>query len=550
MGNLETQGGISVTVSEAGKNTRKEVRPKRLNIRVDSSLTIGSGHVSRMIPLAMEACKRGISVRVIARELSAESQALLLSKGVPWLMLPPIDFLGLPIFGKSQFRTPSVMFLDAIQTAQVADQKFYEILVSDHYEITDDWFLKVQKSYDVCAAVVDGYAPDLSLEAIFELEVWPLGGDAYFSKIETATSLPKRYWGNPYFLFNPDIQGVEPRAGLQRMGRGPLTIAVFIGLSDVETLIVKLLTALTNLQAQLDLNVRLYTHPDLARKLKGWHESNVEVFGNTEPAAFFQECLEADFVLGSPGVSSIERTKLGIPQLLFSVADNQLRLGERLSELGVATYAGDLRTLSPEEVESNILNFTQDSLATFDPRFGQQMFDFYGPNRILQVLVPADEMSYSVRAANPSDGPTLFLWANDIARRQNSLESGPVLPREHLRWLKEQLGTGSKASIYVFLCNQQPAGQIQFHQTEVLGEFEIGYSLDTVFRGRGLAKRAIELAILEHSVSTHVTRYVATVRATNSSSIRALISVGFGDETVLEQGLLRLVLVISKECGF
>ena len=143
------------SVFEVGEKTEGALRPKRLNIRVDSSSKIGSGHVARIVPLAIEAYKRGLSVRIIARELSVESQTLLLSWGIAWLILPPLTSKNLPTEGKSQFPTSRDMVVDAIQTAQLADKEFFELLVSDHYEISDAWFLEVQKSYDVCAAMDD-----------------------------------------------------------------------------------------------------------------------------------------------------------------------------------------------------------------------------------------------------------------------------------------------------------------------------------------------------------------------------------------------------------
>ena len=106
------------------------------------------------------------------------------------------------------------------------------------------------------------------------------------------------------------------------------------------------------------------------------------------------------------------------------------------------------------------------------------------------------------------------------------------------------------SSILIFLYNLPPAGHILFDPTEGCGEFEVGYSLDTVFRGHGLARRAIELAIVDHAGSTYVTRYRATVKESNLASLKTLYSLGFRDETVLDKGVIRLVLEISNEGGF
>jgi RimJ/RimL family protein N-acetyltransferase len=70
-------------------------------------------------------------------------------------------------------------------------------------------------------------------------------------------------------------------------------------------------------------------------------------------------------------------------------------------------------------------------------------------------------------------------------------------------------------------------GTIGFHgPPDALGRVEIGYSVDPVYRRRGLAREAVR-AMFEWAASTHgVGRFVASISPTNEPSLR--LAAGFG----------------------
>jgi UDP-2,4-diacetamido-2,4,6-trideoxy-beta-L-altropyranose hydrolase len=526
------------------RKPEKDLRAKRLNFRVDSSESIGSGHVSRVTPIAFEAIERGMTVRVISRELSHESRALLTDMEVPWQILPRAE-LNSDLPDNDRAAQSQLMRIDAIQTRGFAEEHFQEFIIADHYGLNDYWFSEVQKSYKSAAAIVDGYGPSLSIEMKFELTIWNLRSGISLQELGAASSQLKKYSGNPYFLFSPEMKIIHPKTRAPITVGGALKVVVFLGLSHSLVSTTSVLEALLGLQPTIDLEITLVAPSQVAKEILGNFAprgTTLEVVHSTNSREFFEICLAADFVVGSPGVSSVERTKLGIPQVLFSIADNQKTLGNQLEELGVATYAGDLRDLEVFEMEQKIKSFIEGPLIFFDSNLGPQMFDFFGPGRILQTLCPTDNPSYSIRGAIPSDGPTLFVWANDSLRRQNSREESIVLPRVHVDWIKEVLAEDSQSSIYIFLCNEQPAGQVQFHPTEVENEFEIGYSLDIAYRGQGLSRTLIRMAIFKHLKRANVSRYIATVKATNEASLKVLKSVGFSRDENSVDGFVQLIM--------
>ena len=52
--------------------------------------------------------------------------------------------------------------------------------------------------------------------------------------------------------------------------------------------------------------------------------------------------LQADLAIGAAGSASWERCCLGLPTLLFSLADNQLGIAQSIEVLGAGKYVGDI----------------------------------------------------------------------------------------------------------------------------------------------------------------------------------------------------------------
>jgi RimJ/RimL family protein N-acetyltransferase len=329
-----------------------------------------------------------------------------------------------------------------------------------------------------------------------------------------------------------------------REDRRGLNVLLFNGLSDTAQVTEKLLNALSKLSASIKLKVKLVTTSALANTLHGRNfdpSLKFEVMHSLRPSEFIDLCRSVDFVIGSPGVSSVERTKQGIPQLLFALADNQIDLGKKLDRIGVASFGGDARKLGLNQVVKLIEQYINHKLIDFDAALGPLLFDFGGAARVLELMAPSDITATALRPATLDDGPTLFLWSNDEITRAQSLRRAQITPLEHKNWLAEVFAINSTTSVYIFTGNEMPIGQVKFTSCTA-GEYKIGYSIDSAFRGRGLAKPALRKAIQMHSSQNHVSLYIAEVRVGNKASAKSLTSVGFIFDGHLGDGVQRMTL--------
>lgn len=538
---MERSKVLPVTTGDAPRHL-----PIRLNLRADSSEVMGSGHISRLVPLARRAQSKGFAARFLSRELTVESKALLEANGIPWVLLlenrAPKEIGPREPLNKNP--SPFSIELDAASVCQLASVQFEELLISDSYQLNDLWFEQVRDSFSVTAAIVDGNVQLESPDLVFDLTLGPRT-HAYLPKLDNSLrTRQKTFTGNAFAQFSAENYVSQPNPAPTTEKVGGLDILVFNGMGDTTTVTQSLLKALSKLAKNISFRVDLVTTHSVAERMSdlGFESLlDMKILHSLGAPEYLNLCRNANLVIGSPGVSSVERTKLGVPQVLFAIADNQLELGAKLDRLGVASYGGDLRTLGPEQAARHIEEYITTGLRKFDREIGPLLFDFNGAARILELMSPSEISRTEIRAASLDDGPTLFVWSNDETTRAQSLRTATITPAEHKQWLKTVFTKDSATSLYVFTCDDLPAGHVKFRKSGPLGEFNIGYSLDPAFRGRGLAKTALKEAMKVHSRNHEVTAYVAEVREGNRASEKALASVGFIERGLGDFGVLRMI---------
>ena len=134
----------------------------------------------------------------------------------------------------------------------------------------------------------------------------------------------------------------------------------------------------------------------------------------------------------------------------------------------------------------------------------------------------------SLREAEAKDCELIFTWANDRAVRINSNFPEPIIWENHKAWFQKRLNSRT-TKIFIFQnFHGQSIGQLRLENIE--GNWLINYSLDINYRGLGIGKEIVKLALLE--IPDGVFR--AQVKKENISSSKVFKSLGFTIENTTE----------------
>jgi UDP-2,4-diacetamido-2,4,6-trideoxy-beta-L-altropyranose hydrolase len=507
---------------------------KRLNIRVDSSARIGSGHFQRCLAVAQEARHLGVSVRFLYSQLDNPSRQVLVESGFESRQIRAANALAPAIPSVEAEWSQADQESDAKEFLHELSSEKSEYILLDHYGLGDHWVRMVAGQVGLSNVLV--VKDDIS--RFFSAQSLHLG---FASPQDLAKSIEHNR-GNkcPDYLssYFPISQSVRERSRAINIDPKsfPTTpirkVLLDLGSSDVSSHIERILLAIGQLAFSkgVELSVRSIFHAaePHTSDLNAREHSSVTLVSFDNQKEYLDFVMEQDLVIGAGGVSSLERLYLGVPQIVFAVADNQIPNATALADWGVLMWAGDLRHKSVEDIKTQIISVLDDPEPLRQAAVSGRLFiDGLGARRILQTAIAPEINDLSIRVVRDMDISTLFCWANDPESRRLSLEKHTISPEEHMAWFLEILGQDSRIlSAYIVEHEGCPVGQIRF-QLEKDRTYSISYGIDRPLRGLGLSTQLVSMGLLEHKKLVPEANYLASVNKTNLASLRTLESLSF-----------------------
>jgi UDP-2,4-diacetamido-2,4,6-trideoxy-beta-L-altropyranose hydrolase len=335
----------------------------KIVFRVDASLKMGIGHLIRCLTLANELNQQNHEIYFVCRELFGN----LISKiDYPVLVLPRDDnfqsnSLYLNWLGSSQEQ-------DAKQTIRVIPPNL-DLIIVDSYALNEIWQKKMRE-YTKKIMVIDDlvnrkFECDILLNQNLGTSV-----EDYYQKIPKSCEL---LLGSEYALLRPEFAKLRDKALLKRKKTKKIkNILVSMGGFDLKN---KTYEILQDISDNLNIVVVLGSSSPHNKMIKSYakNKENVMVFIDTDNIS--ELMYDADLAIGAGGSTSWERCCLGLPTLLYVLAENQRKIAENLEQLGAVKIVDDFK-LNLQNILNN-LDFWQ-----FMSHNAQAICDGMGVKRI------------------------------------------------------------------------------------------------------------------------------------------------------------------------
>lgn len=152
-------------------------------------------------------------------------------------------------------------------------------------------------------------------------------------------------------------------------------------------------------------------------------------------------------------------------------------------------------------------------------------------------------MGLRLRRASADDAARLLEWRNDAQTRAMAITQDPVPAADHRRWLDARLGDADTL-LTIAEHDGEPVGTVRLDRHGP-AEAELSITIAPAARGRGLARRTIELGVEQARREWGVDCVTARIRPENAASLRAFAAAGF--ETAGEEG--GLVVAVRGRAG-
>ena len=299
--------------------------------RVDASLQMGTGHVMRCLTLANELKQQNHEIIFICRELTGNH--ILLIK-YPVLVLPKndnfqSDGLYLNWLGVTQEQ-------DAEQTIKVIPKNI-DLLIVDSYALDEIWH-KQLKPYTKKIMVIDDLADrQFDCNVLLNQNLGTQIED-YKDKVLNNCEL---LLGCDYALLRPEFPNLREKALIKRKNTKVIkNILISMGGSDITN---KTYDILQEVSDDLNIVVILGGISPHNKMIKNYAKSRKNVKVVVDADNISRLMFDADLAIGAGGSTSWERCCLGLPTLLYVLAENQRKIAGNLEQLGAVKIVDNLK---------------------------------------------------------------------------------------------------------------------------------------------------------------------------------------------------------------
>jgi RimJ/RimL family protein N-acetyltransferase len=258
------------------------------------------------------------------------------------------------------------------------------------------------------------------------------------------------------------------------------------------------------------------------------------LFNQEQPSQILFSFLENDICIGYGGlvhinwidknaeISFVMNTILEINDFQHNWI-NYLKLIEKvafedLKFHKIFTYAFDLRPQLYQAIE--IVGFRKEAALKEHCLFNGVFLDVVIHSKFRNQDELFKRSNLCLREAELKDSELLFRWANQINVRENSINQKPIVWGDHLKWFKKKLND-SETKLLILTSEGNLLGQIRIDLID--SYWNIDYSIDHEFRGKGFGKEIVRLLINKFESY----KFKATVKKQNKASIKVFDSLGF-----------------------
>jgi UDP-2,4-diacetamido-2,4,6-trideoxy-beta-L-altropyranose hydrolase len=308
--------------------------------RVDASSQIGIGHFMRCLSLAEELKKQSAYIYFLSRNLPAHLSEILNVRNIKLVHLHTNNSEDLINELKHANWLGVSQEKDAEEVVSALSGKIWDLLVVDHYALDIRWENIVRPCVKKIMVIDDLADRHHNCDILLDQNYYTNMQNRYSNKVPPHCLL---LLGPRYALLREEFRILRDQV---KVRNGEVKkVLVFFGGVDAKNYTFQAIEALSEMNAGLQVDVVIGAqHP-----FKELIENACIKYGyiyHLQTSRMAQLMLQADLSIGAGGSASWERCSLGLPSLLFSLADNQIAIAKELAAANACIYIGNGDTVN------------------------------------------------------------------------------------------------------------------------------------------------------------------------------------------------------------
>ena len=480
--------------------------PSILLIRADASVSIGTGHIMRMIALAQAWQNGGGEAVFLCAEITPALEARLKEEGF--------------LLEKIQASPGSRNDLEAT-CAAIARYGAASIPVAlDGYQFDADFQLGLKKA-GCRLLVMDDYGHASFYHADWVLNQNICASEELYARRTLHTRL---LLGTKFALLRREF--LKYRAWQREIPETASKVLVTLGGADPDNVTGKVIEAL----APLDIEVRVVvggSNPHLQKLQQAvaslqTQPAKIELVPN--PTDMPALMAWADLAIAAGGSTAWELAFLGLPSLFVILAENQVGIATELESAGFGVCLGRGVDFDKGELQIALRRVLENPAQRHKTSIaGRNLVDGMGCHTTVCQLNQTSPIC--LRPVSHSDIELLWEWANDPITRQNSFDSAKIPWEEHSAWCQKKLSDDSCRLWIASNGGSAAVGCVRFDCKE--SEATISLTVAPSARGKGYGIKIIQKACDELFKESSFHLIHAYIKPDNIASVKVFEGAGF-----------------------
>ncbi|MGJ8645359.1 MAG: UDP-2,4-diacetamido-2,4,6-trideoxy-beta-L-altropyranose hydrolase [Marinomonas colpomeniae] len=464
-------------------------------IRTDASLHIGSGHVMRCLVLADALKRAGHGVTFLTRPQKGDLIRLIKKRGFSVCELSqPLHWLE----PKTTSDYAAWLQVEEWQDAQdcMSQLSHVDLVVVDHYGIGIKWHQIVKSQFHGKIMVIDDLVREHAADLIVDQTL--LRNPNEYKPLNPTSQVLS---GTDYAIIHPDFAKLHTGALVKSKDfEGRPRVLVSMGGVDAPNATWQVLKALKRDFREPPLvTVLLSARAPHYQTVKGVAEQEEDWVTHIDFVENMAEFIaQYDMAIGAPGSTSWERACLGIPSIIIALADNQLTICKKLSDVGAAI------SIDLDSIDKDLKSAYQQLLANYDQmkKTNLALCDGLGVDRIVENIALLFDDVLQLRCASLKDTQQVFEWQCAPETRQYALNKSVPSLAEHQAWMEKKV---SNSNDYFYIIERvdlaedylEAVGVVRLDMTKS-NTYILSIFIAPTHFGKGFAKQALSLLGKQH----------------------------------------------------
>lgn len=348
--------------------------------RADASNEIGTGHIMRCLAIADVLLSRGHKVGFICAQINPQLKDLIRSRQIPLFQTQPDPKTGQGSYRHSHWLIGSEE-ADAELTIKAIGNVNCEGVFMDHYGLAKPWEDLILKKTSNVAVMDDLCDRPHSARILIDYNIYKNEKD-YSALVDKSTQILQ---GPAYAPIRMELRDL--RENVQSHSGQVRSVLISFGGSDSQGYTLRAAEGLVLSRKKFE-KVRIILSPESKTHSaisKICHENAYELLNPTPKLGEY--ILKSDFGIGAGGVTQVERSFLGLPSLIASIAENQSVLSAKMSEIEICKSLGDAAHITSGDWSKAIQKYSSDQKWLKETQEkGLSLFDGKGCDRIVNAL--------------------------------------------------------------------------------------------------------------------------------------------------------------------